>query len=422
MNAVQDSGRTATLPAGQRRVVISGLGITSCLGNDRTSVTRSLREGRSGIRYNESYAELGLRSCVSARPEIDLEARIPRKMRRFMGDAAAYAYVAMEDAANDAGLDPAGLSDPRIGLIVGSGGGSVAHVVQAADTLRERGVRKIGGFGVPKVMSSTTTACLAVAFGIRGINYSISSACATSAHCIGNAMEQIQLGKQDIIFAGGGEDEHWSLTMLFDGMGALSSKYNETPERASRPYDAARDGFVIAGGGGMLVLEDLEHALARGAPILAEVTGYGATSDGHDMVAPSGEGAVRCMQQALQNGSTKIDYINSHGTSTPAGDITELDAIREVFGDKIPPISSTKSLTGHSLGATSVQEAIYCLLMMENNFISASAHIENIDAGAEGFPIVRQRLDNQQLDTVMSNSFGFGGTNASLVLQRYPVD
>lgn len=404
-----------------RRVVVSGFGIVSCLGNDRAGVVQSLRDGRSGIRYNESYAELGLRSRVSARPDIDLDERIPRKPRRFMGDAAAYAYVAMEDAARDAGLDPADLSDPRIGLIVGSGGGSVAHVVQAADTLRERGIRKVGGFAVPKVMSSTTSACLSVAFGIRGINYSISSACATSAHCIGSAMEQIQLGKQDIVFAGGGEDEHWSLTMLFDGMGALSSKYNETPERASRPFDADRDGFVIAGGAGILVLEELEHALGRGAPILAELTGYGATSDGYDMVAPSGEGAVRCMRMALQDIDGTVDYVNAHGTSTPAGDITELNAMREVFGDNIPPVSSTKSLTGHSLGATGVQEAIYCLLMMENNFISASANIENIDPAAEGYPIATQRIDNQKLNTVMTNSFGFGGTNATLLFQRYPA-
>jgi len=405
--------------SGQRRVVISGLGIVSCLGNDRDSVTRSLREGRSGIRYNDTYAEMGLRSRVSARPEIDLEDRIPRKMRRFMGDAAAYAHVAMEDAAHDAGLDPAALTDPRTGLIVGSGGGSVAHLVEAADTLRSRGIRKVGGFGVPKVMSSTTSACLSVAFGIRGVNYSIASACATSAHCIGSAMEQIQLGKQDIVFAGGAEDEHWSMSMLFDGMGALSSKYNDTPERASRPYDAGRDGFVIAGGAGILVVEELEHARARGAPIVAELIGYGATSDGHDMVAPSGEGAARCMQQALQDSAAPVDYINAHGTSTPAGDITELNAIREVFGDQPPPLSSTKSLSGHSLGAAGVHEAIYCLLMMHNDFICASANIEELDPGVAGYPIVITRMDEQQLNTVLSNSFGFGGTNASLLFRRY---
>ncbi|MDZ7735157.1 MAG: beta-ketoacyl-ACP synthase I [Gammaproteobacteria bacterium] len=405
--------------SGQRRVVISGLGIVSCLGNDRASVNRSLREGRSGIRYNDTYAEMGLRSRVSARPEIDLEDRIPRKMRRFMGDAAAYAHVAMEDAARDAGLDPAALDDPRTGLIVGSGGGSVAHLVEAADTLRSRGIRKVGGFGVPKVMSSTTSACLSVAFGIRGVNYSIASACATSAHCIGSAMEQIQLGKQDIVFAGGAEDEHWSMSMLFDGMGALSSKYNDTPERASRPYDAGRDGFVIAGGAGILVVEELEHARARGAPIVAELIGYGATSDGHDMVAPSGEGAARCMQQALQDSAAPVDYINAHGTSTPAGDITELNAIREVFGDQLPPLSSTKSLSGHSLGAAGVHEAIYCLLMMHNDFICASANIEELDPGVADYPIVTTRMDEQQLNTVLSNSFGFGGTNASLLFRRY---
>jgi 3-oxoacyl-[acyl-carrier-protein] synthase I len=404
-----------------RRVVVTGYGIVSCLGNDRDSVTDSLRQGRSGIRFNETYAELGLRSRVSGRPEIDLDARVPRKPRRFMGDAAAYAYVAMEDAARAAGLDPEQLSDPRIGLIAGSGGGSVSHLVTAADTLRdkERGARKIGGFGVTKVMSSTVSACLATPFGIKGVNYSISSACATSAHCIGNAMELIQLGKQDIVFAGGGEDEHWSLTMLFDGMGALSSKYNDTPERASRPYDTTRDGFVIAGGAGMLVLEELEHALQRGAPIVAELIGYGATSDGSDMVAPSGEGAVRCMQQALETVQVPIDYINTHGTSTPAGDIRELEAIQAVFGDRVPPISSTKSLTGHALGAAGVNEAIYSLLMMENDFICASANVENPDPAAEGMPIVRERRDGVRLNAVLSNSFGFGGTNACLVLQRF---
>lgn len=404
-----------------RRVVVTGYGIVSCLGNDKDSVTDSLRQGRSGIRFNETYAELGLRSRVSGRPDIDIEARVPRKPRRFMGDAAAYAYIAMEDAARAAGLDPEQLSDPRIGLIAGSGGGSVSHLVTAADTLRndERGARKIGGFGVTKVMSSTVSACLATPFGIKGVNYSISSACATSAHCIGNAMELIQLGKQDIIFAGGGEDEHWSLTMLFDGMGALSSKYNDTPETASRPYDANRDGFVIAGGAGMLVLEELEHALKRGAPIIAELAGYGATSDGSDMVAPSGEGAVRCMQQALATVDAPIDYINAHGTSTPAGDITELNAVSEVFGSQMPPISATKSLSGHSLGAAGAQEAIYSLLMMEAGFIAASANIETLDPGAEDKPVVTERRDGVSLDTVMSNSFGFGGTNATLVFSRY---
>jgi len=402
-----------------RRVVVTGIGVVSCIGNDQTTVTESLRAGRSGIRFKQEYAEMGLRSQVSGRPEIELDERIPRKPRRFMGDAAAYAYIAMEDAARDAGLDPEYLSDPRIGLIVGSGGGSTSNLVQTADTLRERGVRKIGGFAVPKVMSSTVSACLATPFRIHGVNYTISSACATSAHCIGNAMEQIQLGKQDIVFAGGGEEEHWSMTMLFDGMGALASKYNDTPESASRPYDVDRDGFVIAGGAGMLVIEEREHALARGAPIVAELVGYGATSDGYDMVAPSGEGAVRCMQQALATVEGGVDYVNAHGTSTKAGDITELRAIREVFGEAMPPVSSTKALTGHSLGAAGVQEAIYCLMMLRGDFIAASAHVENLDPEAEGMPVALQRVDDAGLERVMSNSFGFGGTNASLVFQRH---
>jgi len=401
-----------------RRVVITGIGIVSCLGNDRASVTESLRAGRAGIRFSQDYADMGLRSQVRGRPEIDLDARIPRKPRRFMGDAAAYSYIAMEDAAREAGLDPENLADPRIGLIVGSGGGSTSNLVQAADTLRERGVRKIGGFQVPKVMSSTVSACLATPFRIRGVNYTISSACATSAHCIGNAMEQIQLGKQDVVFAGGGEEEHWSMTMLFDAMGALSSKYNETPETASRPYDATRDGFVIAGGAGMVVVEEREHAIARGAPIVAELVGYGATSDGHDMVAPSGEGAVRCMQQALSTVEGPIDYVNAHGTSTPAGDITELRAIREVFGADMPPVSSTKALTGHSLGAAGVQEAIYSLLMMQGDFMAASVNINDPDPGVEDMPVLRERRDDVKIDRVMSNSFGFGGTNATLVFQR----
>ncbi|PWG65516.1 beta-ketoacyl-ACP synthase I [Sediminicurvatus halobius] len=402
-----------------RRVVVTGMGIVSCLGNDPESVTKALREGRSGIRHSDAYAELGLRSQIAGRPEIDLEAAIPRRARRFMGDAAAYAYVAMDEAIRQAGLTPEHISNPRTGLIVGSGGASTEHLVQAADILRSRGVRKIGAFAVPKVMSSTTSACLATPFGIHGVNFSISSACATSAHCIGSAMEQIQLGKQDVVFAGGGEEEHWSLSMLFDAMGALSTRYNETPERASRPYDAERDGFVIAGGGGMLVIEALEHAEARGAPILAELVGYGATSDGHDMVAPSGEGAVRCMRQALDGTDGPIDYINAHGTSTPAGDITELNAIREVFGEAMPPVSSTKSLSGHSLGAAGVQEAIYSLLMLEHGFISATANVEHLDPAAEGLPVVTERRDDVRLNTVMSNSFGFGGTNATLVFRRF---
>ncbi len=402
-----------------RRVVVTGMGIVSCLGNDVETVVDSLRTGRSGIRFNEEYERMGFRSRVSARPDIDLEARVPRKPMRFMGDAAAYAYVAMEDAARASGLDPEGLADPRIGLITGSGGGSVGWLVKAADTLRERGIRKVGSFTVPKAMSSTTSACLATAFGIKGINYSISSACATSSHCIGNAMEQIQLGKQDIVFAGGGEDEHWTMSVMFDGMGALSSKYNDTPQTASRPYDQDRDGFVIAGGGGMLVLEELEHARARNAPILAELVGYGATSDGADMVAPSGEGAVRCMRQAMEHVKGKIDYVNAHGTSTPRGDITELDAMSEVFGDDMPPVASTKSLTGHSLGAAGVHEAIFSLLMMQEGFIAASANIQNLDAAVGDRPVVRERQDGVHLDRVMSNSFGFGGTNATLVFERF---
>ncbi len=402
-----------------RRVVVTGLGIVSCLGNDRETVTQSLREGRSGIRFREKYAELGLRSQVAGVVDIDLEERVPRKPRRFMGGAAGYAYVAMEDAIADAGLEESDVSNPRTGLIAGSGGGSTSNLVQAADTLRERGVRKIGAFAVPKVMASTVSACLATPFKIHGVNYSISSACATSAHCIGSAMEQIQLGRQDIVFAGGGEEEDWSMTMLFDAMGALSAKYNDTPDQASRPYDVDRDGFVIAGGGGMLVLEELEHAKARGAKIYGELIGYGATSDGYDMVAPSGEGAVRCMQQALADHSVEtVDYVNAHGTSTPAGDITELKAIHEVFGERMPAVSSTKSLTGHSLGAAGVQEAIYCLLMLDDAFVAGTANVQNLDPEAEGMPLVRETQE-RTLETVMSNSFGFGGTNATLVFRRY---
>ncbi len=402
-----------------KRVVVTGLGIVSCLGNDQQTVLESLRQGRSGIRFKEEYKEYGLRSQISGQVDIDLESRIDRKPRRFMGDAAAYAYIAMEDAIADAGLNPDEVSHERTGLIVGSGGGSTENLVKAADTLRERGVRRVGPYQVPRVMSSTVSACLATPFQIKGVNYSISSACSTSAHCIGNAMEQIQLGKQDMVFAGGGEEEHWTLTMLFDAMGALSSKYNDTPERASRTYDVDRDGFVIAGGGGILVLEELEHAKARGAKIYAEVVGYGATSDGHDMVAPSGEGAVRCMRQALDMAGCTVDYINAHGTSTPVGDITELRAIREVFGDAMPPVSSTKSLTGHSLGAAGVQEAIYSLLMMQHDFISASANVENLDPDAEGMPVVTERRDGAELGAVMSNSFGFGGTNATLIFRKW---
>jgi len=401
-----------------KRVVITGLGLVSCLGNDRASVTASLRDLRSGIRFIPEYKELGFRSHVGGMPDIDLDARIDRKQRRFQGDAAAYAHIAMEDALADAGLSPEGIVNPRFGLIAGSGGGSCDNQVQAADLLRSKGVRRVGPYMVTRTMCSTVSANLATAFHIRGVNYSLSSACATSAHCIGAAMEQIQLGKQDIVFAGGGEELHWTQSMLFDAMGALSSKYNDTPERASRAYDADRDGFVIAGGGGMVVVESLEHAQARGARILAEVVGYGATSDGADMVAPSGEGAARCMRQALATVDSPIDYLNTHGTSTPVGDVAELGAIREVFGDKIPPFSSTKSLSGHSLGAAGVHEAIYCLLMMEGGFVAGSANIENLDPAAEGMPIIRETRD-AKLTTVMSNSFGFGGTNATLVLRRF---
>ena len=401
-----------------KRVVITGLGIVSCLGNTRDDVADSLRNLKSGIRFIPEYAELGFRSQVGGMPQIDLDARIDRKQRRFMGDASAFAYVAMADAIADAGLDPASIANPRIGVIAGSGGGSCANQVEAADLLRAKGVRRVGPYMVTRTMCSTVSANLATGFHIQGLNYSLSSACATSAHCIGAAMEQIQLGKQDIVFAGGGEELHWTQTMLFDAMGALSSHRNDTPGQASRAYDADRDGFVIAGGGGMVVVESLEHAQARGAKILAEIIGYGATSDGADMVAPSGEGAARCMRQALATVDGPIDYLNTHGTSTPVGDVAELGAIKAVFGDKVPPFSSTKSLSGHSLGAAGVQEAIYCMLMMERGFVAGSANIDTLDAAAEGLPILRASRD-AELTTVMSNSFGFGGTNATLVLRRF---
>jgi len=401
-----------------RRAVITGIGIISCLGNDKASVTESLREGRSGITEREEYRELGMRSHVAARPVVDLKEQIDRKKFRFMGDAAAYAFLAMRDAISDAGLEEHEVSNDRTGIIAGSGGGSTFSQVEAADILRDRGLRRVGPYRVTQTMGSTVSACLATPYKIKGANYSISSACSTSAHCIGNALELIQLGKQDRVFAGGGEEEHWTLSCLFDAMGALSTKYNETPARASRAYDAARDGFVIAGGGGMVVVEELEVAKARGAHIYAEVVGYGATSDGHDMVAPSGEGAQRCMRMASASVDSPIDYINAHGTSTPVGDITELKAVKAVFGDAVPRISSTKSLSGHSLGAAGAQEAIYTLLMQEAGFIAASANIDELDAAAADMPIVQTRVDNVSLDTVMSNSFGFGGTNASLVLRR----
>ncbi|GAB3350211.1 MULTISPECIES: beta-ketoacyl-ACP synthase I [Chromohalobacter] len=402
-----------------RRVVVTGQGIVSCLGNDQHQVLDALRSGRSGIRYKDEYAERGFRSHVAGAIDIDLDTLIDRKLRRFMGDAAAFAYVSMEQAIRDAGLDESDISNERTGLIAGSGGASSANQVEAADVLREKGLRRVGPYRVTRTMGSTVSACLATPFKIKGVNYSISSACATSAHCIGSAVEQIQLGKQDVVFAGGGEEEHWTLSCLFDAMGALSTSYNDAPETASRPYDASRDGFIIAGGGGMLVLEELEHAKARGAKIYAEIVGYGATSDGYDMVAPSGEGAARCMRQAMANVDGPIDYINTHGTSTPVGDIAELKAVREVFGDTTPAMSSTKSLTGHSLGATGVQETIYSLLMMEHAFIAASANISELDDAAQGFDIVEQRRDDVAIERVLSNSFGFGGTNACLVLQRY---
>ena len=403
-----------------RRVVITGLGIVSCLGNDADSVADALYEGRSGIRLRQEQVDAGMRSHIAGWPEIDASEHIDRKRLRFMGDAAAYAYISMTQAIADAGLEESDISNERTGIIAGSGGASSASQVEAADILRERGLRRVGPYRVTQTMGSTVSACLATPFHIKGVNYSISSACSTSAHCIGAGTEQIQLGKQDIIFAGGGEELHWTMSALFDAMGALSTKYNDTPERASRAYDANRDGFVIAGGGGMLVLEELEHARARGAKIYAELVGYGATSDGHDMVAPSGEGAVRCMRQALATLDGPVDYINAHGTSTPAGDITELKAVREAFegAGEVPVIGSTKSLSGHSLGAAGVQEAIYSLLMQQRGFIAASANIETLDPEAEGMPIARERVVGAELTRVMSNSFGFGGTNASVIIKK----
>ena len=399
------------------RVVVTGLGIVSSLGNNASEVVASLRDGKSGISHQATQEEIGMRSVIAGRPDIDLSEHIDRKQWRFMGDAAGYAFLSLEQAIADAGLTEEQVSNVRTGIIAGSGGASSASQVEAADILRDRGLRRVGPYRVTQTMGSTVSACLATPFKIKGVNYSISSACSTSAHCIGNAMEQIQLGKQDVVFAGGGEELDWTMSALFDAMGALSTKYNDSPEKASRAYDADRDGFVIAGGGGMLVLESLEHAQARGAKIYAELVGYGATSDGHDMVAPSGEGAVRCMQQAMATVEGDIDYINAHGTSTPAGDIQELKAVREVFGDNTPPIASTKSLSGHSLGAAGVQEAIYSLLMMEHDFIAASANVETLDEGAEGMDIVRERRDGVTVTRAMSNSFGFGGTNATLVFQ-----
>ncbi|MCF6439929.1 beta-ketoacyl-ACP synthase I [Pseudoalteromonas luteoviolacea] len=401
-----------------RRAVITGIGVVSSIGNNKQEVLESLKAGKSGIAFNQEFADMNLRSNVSGKIDIDVKALVDRKAHRFMGDAAAYSYIAMAQAIEDSGLAEDQVSNERTGLVVGSGGGSSKYQVEAADILRERGVKRVGPYMVPRTMASTTSACLATPFKIKGVNYSISSACATSAHCVGHAVEQIQLGKQDVIFAGGGEELHWTLAMEFDAMGALSTKYNEEPEKASRTYDANRDGFVISGGGGIMVIEELEHALARGAHIYGEIVGYGATSDGYDMVAPSGEGAVRCMKQAMATVDGDIDYLNTHGTSTPVGDVKELGAIQELFGDNSPAISATKAMTGHALGAAGVHEAIYSVLMLENNFITPSINIDELDEEAKGLDIVTERRD-VELNTVMSNSFGFGGTNATLVVQKY---
>ncbi|MEQ8505507.1 MAG: beta-ketoacyl-ACP synthase I [Rhodospirillales bacterium] len=402
-----------------RRAVVTGMGIVSPIGNNVAEVTDSLRQGRSGIVFCDEYAERGFRSHVHGAPKVDMDELIDRKLRRFMGDGAAYSYIAMGEAIKDAGLSEAEVSSERTGLVMGSGGPSTSAQIAAVDTARDRGAKRVGPYAVPKAMCSTVSANMATAYHMRGLSYSISSACSTSAHCIGNGAELIQWGKQDVVFAGGGEELHWSLTVLFDAMGALSSKYNDTPERASRAFDVDRDGFVIAGGAGVVVLEELERAQARGATIYGEVVGYGATSDGVDMVAPSGEGAQRCMRMATEAlGNTKVDYINAHGTSTPAGDMTELKAIQEVFGAHKPKISSTKSLTGHSQGATGAHEAIYSLIMLNNNFIAASANVENLDPEAGDADIVTQRIDDAGLNCVLSNSFGFGGTNATLAFKR----
>ena len=402
-----------------RRVVVTGLGIVSSIGNNAQEVLASLREAKSGIVKADDYARLGFRCQVHGAPKLDLESAVDRRVRRFMGDGAAWNWVAMRQAITDSGLEEKDIKNERTGIIMGSGGPSTHTIVTAADVAREKGPKRVGPFAVPAAMSSTNSATLATPFGIKGVNYSISSACATSAHCIGNSVEQIQWGKQDVMFAGGGEELDWTLSVLFDAMGAMSTKYNATPEKSSRAYDKNRDGFVIAGGAGTVVLEELEHAKARGAKIYGEVIGYGATSDGYDMVQPSGEGAARCMRLALATVKEKVDYINPHATSTPIGDKKEIEAIREVFGKNIPAISGTKSLTGHSLGATGVQEAIYCLLMMKNGFICESANIEELDPDFADIPIVRERRDNVEVNVAISNSFGFGGTNATLALQRY---
>ena len=401
-----------------KRVVVTGIGIVSCLGNNQSEVYDSLLNTKSGIGFSEEYKKYNFKSQICGIPKIKVEDYIDRKIIRFMGEGSAYNYIAMKEAVADSGLEEKDVSNETTGIIMGSGGPSVKNVVHAVDSTREVGPKKMGPFVVPRTMASTVSATLAVPFKIKGVNYSISSACATSGHCIGNGTELIQSGKQKIVFAGGGEEIHWAMSAMFDAMTALSSKYNETPDTASRPYDKSRDGFVIAGGAGVVVLEELEHARARGAKIYAELTGYGATSDGYDMVAPSGEGAVRCMKMSLKTARNKIDYINTHGTSTPVGDITELRAVKETFGDKIPKISSTKSLTGHPLGAASVHEAIYCLIMMKNNFIAASANITDVDDEAKKFPIVTKVENNVTLNSVMSNSFGFGGTNATLIFEK----
>ena len=401
-----------------RRAVITGLGAVSCIGNSKAEILQSLRDGRSGIVANETFAEMGLRSRVSGSCSIDLKEHIDRKVLRFMGDAAAYAYISMRQAIEDAGLEESDVSNVMTGLIAGSGGASSSNVVKAADALRSRGVRKIGPYAVTKTMGSTVAACLATPYKIKGINYSITSACATSAHCIGAAAEQIAMGKQDIVFAGGGEEEDWTLTALFDAMGALSTDYNDEPARASRPYDTGRDGFVSSSGAGMVVVEEMAHAQARGAKIYAEIVGFGATSDGHDMVAPSGEGAVRCMQMARATVDGPIDYINTHGTSTPVGDVQEVEAMQTLFGEDLPRYGSTKSMCGHSLGATGAQEAIHCLLMLENDFIAPSINVEDPDPAVVGTPLVTERIDNAGIRTAMTNSFGFGGTNGTLVFQK----
>ena len=402
-----------------RRVVVTGIGIVSCLGNNKEAVLDSLQQGRSGIKHNQSYVDIGMRSHISGSVDINAEELIDRKLYRFMGDAAAYAYLSMKEAVEDSGLSEEQVSHFRTGLVVGSGGGSSEQQLESTDIMREKGLRRVGPYRITRTMSSTVSACLATPFKIKGVNYTISSACATSAHCIGHAAELIQLGKQDVVFAGGGEAEHWTMSHMFDAMGALSTNYNETPEKASRAFDAARDGFVIAGGGAVLVIEELEHANARGAKIYAELTGYGATSDGYDMVSPSGDGGARAMQMAMHGLEGSVDYINTHGTSTPAGDVSELRAIKNVFGDAVPTLNSTKSLSGHSLGAAGAQEAIYSLLMMENDFIAASANVDTLDPEAEGLPIAVERINDIKLNRVMSNSFGFGGTNACLVFDKF---